>query len=593
MVPVSADNRALLVGVSKYDNLQSLSYSTEDVLKVAHALEQFGFASPVIMTSDDANELEPKTINIKDQLQLLADQCRTGDTLVFYFTGQCFGAQASGYLAGRDTDPANLQSTSLSIDEVKSILHKCKASQILVILDTCRGEDGTPQGANAPDSSLSAGVITDAKSIVMYPDSPDETDNKALGLIMSCSLSQKSYVLDDQRTSVFTACLVQGLNGSASLNNSITASSLGSYVMQSVPAMSKQLGPQNPSMDVAGGDITFLAGSGSNVEIHLLTSNTKRAVMTQLAQAFESHHAGVKIVIDVEESDVAVHDVLTGMKKNKLYPMPFLFSPSVPGCTESLNKHWIQGDEDHSEFGTDPLLKPNDPGQAPDQDLVFASSPLVFVTTQQNAAKLSFLGAPNPWANLCSQPGTIHYSFATPSAGSGLYTMGMIQADYKYFNARHGGHVSLESYLRTVQKGFVRDAAVDAGSTALFRAYVDEVKRGTPKRDFIITYGSNVLAAKLSPDMFAVIYPSARPAAVHRISVLNGSWNTNDKLAASEDFVRFLSSDEARQIIPKCTMENVPMVPQIPSTPGYDDSMALAFEWDKLCPPVVSSTDTK
>ncbi|CAL1402714.1 unnamed protein product [Linum trigynum] len=82
--------RALLIGVTYKSWKHRLKGTINDVRNMRSLLiHQFGFAAEniLVLTEEEEAELRPTKLNIKRSLEWLVKGCRSGDSLVFYFSG--------------------------------------------------------------------------------------------------------------------------------------------------------------------------------------------------------------------------------------------------------------------------------------------------------------------------------------------------------------------------------------------------------------------------------------------------------------------------------------------------------------------------
>ncbi|EPS63992.1 hypothetical protein M569_10790, partial [Genlisea aurea] len=88
--PVHGRKRALLCGISYKDLPQSLKGSINDVLSMKRLLvERFGFptSSIIVLTEEGDYYHVPTKKNIRAALRWLVQGCRSGDSLVFHYSG--------------------------------------------------------------------------------------------------------------------------------------------------------------------------------------------------------------------------------------------------------------------------------------------------------------------------------------------------------------------------------------------------------------------------------------------------------------------------------------------------------------------------
>jgi len=116
-----AEMRALLVGVSTYPTLEKnyqLLGPPNDVQRIRQTLEQRGFAGQRIAVLADgvAGAQSPTRANILRELDVLARQARSGDTIVLYFAGHGSQQPADRNTPEGRQEPDGLHEIFLPID---------------------------------------------------------------------------------------------------------------------------------------------------------------------------------------------------------------------------------------------------------------------------------------------------------------------------------------------------------------------------------------------------------------------------------------------------------------------------------------------
>jgi uncharacterized caspase-like protein len=128
------DYQALLIGIDSYSQLprqHQLTTAINDAKAVAQLLrEKYGFNVRTVGNATRAT--------IFAELLRLREQLRANDRLLLYYSGRCHVEQANkqGYWWASDTNPAE-QTSWIATAEVSDQLKAMKATQILVVADSC------------------------------------------------------------------------------------------------------------------------------------------------------------------------------------------------------------------------------------------------------------------------------------------------------------------------------------------------------------------------------------------------------------------------------------------------------------------------
>ncbi|KGS74797.1 caspase domain protein [Burkholderia pseudomallei MSHR7500] len=229
---------ALLIGVARYQQISSLPAAIlNDVTDVATTLSSptyCAYTPAHVVTLLDANAT--KVAVLKGLAELAA---RTGpdDTACVFFSGHGAVVGSPGnedsVLVTVDSDPANIENTTISSNEFAAALAQIKTKRLLVFIDACHA------GGTAISKSL-----TDSKGHVLQSGYTQDIFAKlAVGsgraLMASCRADEVSAVFVGARNSVFTTALLAGLRGAADKNASgfIKVFDLFNYISDEVPKL--------------------------------------------------------------------------------------------------------------------------------------------------------------------------------------------------------------------------------------------------------------------------------------------------------------------------------------------------------------------
>jgi tetratricopeptide (TPR) repeat protein len=219
--------RALIVGISKYQYIDSLQYADRDAQVFADYLRNNSFWG---IDKDDVTLLvndKAKNGDMITQLARIAQVSKPGDNLLFYFSGhgdvETLTQFNNGYLLAYDTYSNNYIAGALPISFLKELFVTLlnKDVKILLVTDACRSGKlaGGMKGAEFAASAISNMWKNEIKILSSQPG----------------QLSFEGTKWGNGR-GVFSYYLINGLNGEADANkdSSITLSELEMYVGSNV-----------------------------------------------------------------------------------------------------------------------------------------------------------------------------------------------------------------------------------------------------------------------------------------------------------------------------------------------------------------------
>ena len=131
----SAGRKALVIGVSEYENLNSLAQPPEDARLMKESLEQFGFEVNLVSRTNIKD--------IKDATVTFIRSLEREDEGVFYFSGHGAQMENDNYLFGTDSyldersSVLEFDSNGLNVTTVLGDM-KSKAAVAIIFLDSCR-----------------------------------------------------------------------------------------------------------------------------------------------------------------------------------------------------------------------------------------------------------------------------------------------------------------------------------------------------------------------------------------------------------------------------------------------------------------------
>jgi len=151
--PGFRSSRALVIGISEYQNLRKLENAAKDAKAVVVELERLGWDVKPLYDKQATEE------GISRAIDALIRDVDPEDRLLFYYAGH--GAKTGlrddvGHLQPVDADPDN-QRTWISFERLKELRSYNGAKHSLALLDCCYGGTATTDyGGSKRSSSISA-----------------------------------------------------------------------------------------------------------------------------------------------------------------------------------------------------------------------------------------------------------------------------------------------------------------------------------------------------------------------------------------------------------------------------------------------------
>lgn len=267
-------SRALVVGVSEYQQIHSLQYADKD----AEEFSNFLLTNPnwklapenlVLLTNNKA-----KSGNVITWLTWMLNNSKDGDNVIFYFSGhgdvETTADNSKGFLLTYDCAINNYITGALSVDLLQHVFSQMldKGIKVYIVTDACRsghlagGSEGVKQTAQA----FSKQWKNETKILSSQPD----------------EVSFEGPQWGNGR-GVFSFFLMKGLNGFADLNNdsNVTLSELEQYVGLQVSEATKyeqqpifegasKFSSKVSKADTAGMNRYQKWTGGSNISVYVL-----------------------------------------------------------------------------------------------------------------------------------------------------------------------------------------------------------------------------------------------------------------------------------------------------------------------------------
>jgi uncharacterized caspase-like protein len=265
-VPSSlADTWALLVGISDYQdlNIRDPRYAANDAKQLYKTLiDRRVCAAPqekaYLMTDESDTTNLPTSANVLSRLRDLVAQIELEDTFIFYFSGYATVRDGKQFLLSMDSDASStstLNKSAITIEAIQSEFREVKARQVVIILNVFYNNPGNraPQTRGRLDRES---VLTDelVRGFKELRPRVQIDDLSRTATFFSSSVGERAYDWDEEKCSVFSFYLLEGLRGKAAdSENQVTLSGLAEYVREQVVTWSRERGTrQTPWLDSSG-----------------------------------------------------------------------------------------------------------------------------------------------------------------------------------------------------------------------------------------------------------------------------------------------------------------------------------------------------
>jgi Caspase domain len=214
---------AIAIGINQYQSFQPLIYAQRDAQLFRDFLvTEGGFEGDhCLLMTDGASSPDhvayPSRGNIQARIIQICQQIlRPGDLLWCFFSGYGVRFQDKDYLMPIDSDPAQVETTGISIESIYRLLNAAPTDNIIVALDINRSQ-----------SVLSGeGVGTEITALAKQYGIPT---------ILSCRPEQFSHETLALRQGLFTSALVEAIR----YQGCVTLEQLEQYLSDRLPQLSE------------------------------------------------------------------------------------------------------------------------------------------------------------------------------------------------------------------------------------------------------------------------------------------------------------------------------------------------------------------
>lgn len=238
---------ALLIGVSKYEKVDDLPFTSNDVDRLAEVLRRQGFTRVHTIRDPRPNEKVATAPITAAQLQESLKRFLRGapnfgfakptseDRVVVFFSGHGVQTGAAAerklYLCPGTFDAKRPEETGVSISWLRKQMECCKAQSKVLIIDSCHAgstKAGTPKpfvgfaGASRPAEAAEEFRPAGCQNVITFA---------------SCSAKETSLISDELQHSLFTFHVIEALKGHAdsNLDGEIDVDEFYAYLFARVP----------------------------------------------------------------------------------------------------------------------------------------------------------------------------------------------------------------------------------------------------------------------------------------------------------------------------------------------------------------------
>jgi uncharacterized protein YgiM (DUF1202 family) len=231
---------AVVIGISKYQNVRSLQYADKDALAFYdYLVNQVGVPkeNASLLTNEEATLVTLKR-TLGTELKRKAGE---KDTVIIYYAGH--GAPETDatttdedglekYIVPYDADPNDLYTTALPMREVETIFQRLTPERVIFISDSCYS--GATAGRTFQTAARRA-VVSEAFLSRL-------SKGKGRVVLTASRASEVSEERESLGHGVFTYYLLEGMNGKADLDDDgiITVDEAYIYVSKKVPEATGQ-----------------------------------------------------------------------------------------------------------------------------------------------------------------------------------------------------------------------------------------------------------------------------------------------------------------------------------------------------------------
>jgi hypothetical protein len=217
----------VLVGVNHYEDeaISALKVCVGDVRAVHELLTadaRIGYdRAKMRLLVDEGGDALPTRAEVLGSLKAMASRAETEDMLFFYFSGHGMVKDDESYLLPGDARHINLADTAIPLRRVRELVEGSAAHAKVIVLDACHSGAQIGKEPVQMTEGFIRRVFEQARGIAV---------------LASCERGQVSWEFPQERCSVFTYYLLEGLRGKADLDDKgfVTVGDISRYVSDQV-----------------------------------------------------------------------------------------------------------------------------------------------------------------------------------------------------------------------------------------------------------------------------------------------------------------------------------------------------------------------
>jgi len=234
---------AVIIGINQYEKWPPLEFAVKDAKDVEKRLRETGFQEISLVLNKQATQGRILT----ELFHTLPGKVGPNDRVLFYFAGHgqtedVEGGAKKGYIIPVDGDTAAYASTSISMEQVRSLSSRIRAKHILFVMDSCYSGLGLSRSIGT--SHAVSGFLRKVASM------------RTVQIVTAGGSGEQAQEKGGQ--GLFTGFFLKALDGEADIDKDgvVTGTELGAYIRPVVSEASNQA--QTPLYGRLEGEGEFL-----------------------------------------------------------------------------------------------------------------------------------------------------------------------------------------------------------------------------------------------------------------------------------------------------------------------------------------------